>query len=209
VTAVVSKNSDDELEENEVVVCGSKSVPLYSKQYKSTTRNKAAQNRWFKNLTIKTQPVSEELEEKCAVSYWYQINKHCLSEEDRKLLKQYLTLDPANAHIFRTGGHATADMSRFSLFKETEKNVLVPRFFGIAHWGVPKYDHTSLGLPASFNFGGRLLNDPPQVKVVNTALTALLKHNHGGCVSLPCGFGMLCICFLFGGCEVLTDHVYP
>lgn len=189
-TSTVDTENEHEaiLDPNKIIAVSHDEVSK-DRQYKSTTKNKAAQNRWFKKLTISVQPVSKRLEDKCALSHWYQIEKSQLTEEEIKQLRQYLTLEPTNAHIFRAGGHATSEASKFSLFKETEKNVLVPRFFGISHWGVPKHDFTTLGEAINLQFGGKLLNDPPQVRTVNTMLTALKNHNHGGCLSVPCGFG--------------------
>lgn len=72
----------------------------------------------------------------------------------------------------------------FKVFKETTKNLCVPRFYGSEKFGSPKVDTRPDPVRCSFAFTGKLRDETFQ----NEALQKAIDQGYG-ILSLPCGYG--------------------
>ena len=72
----------------------------------------------------------------------------------------------------------------FKVFKETKKNLCVPRFYGLEKFGPPKEDRRPDPVKCKISFVGKLRDETFQ----NEALKKALETGHG-VLSLPCGYG--------------------
>lgn len=108
----------------------------------------------------------------------YQINKNVLDDNDIDEIKEELNVKPKLAPPFNV------DTEPFSLFHSTEKNIFVPRYYGVEVFGECKEVFNSKNIDFKFNGG---LNDK-QKPIVDTIMNKI-KITHGGIITLPCGYG--------------------
>lgn len=118
--------------------------------------------------------------------FGYQILKSELSNVKLKELKKELTVAPI---VNVTAPHSSEeeDLS-FEVFREDEKYIRIPRFYGIEKFGPTKFDD-SFNLErekVNLEFRGKLRDN--QVPIVEKAIDTL-KNIGGGILSLPCGYG--------------------
>jgi hypothetical protein len=94
----------------------------------------------------------------------------------------------------------------FKIFSEDDKYFYVPRFYGLARWGMPPAEQVrtkeGTAMHADVQFTGQLADNPPQKKTVKIVLDHLHDPTKppGGIISLPCGFGsydLLFYCILY------------
>jgi hypothetical protein len=157
--------------------------------FQSTTPFENAKKRWFTPIYCHAPPVVKQLESKTAIHSYYQISKDLITENDRKLLRKYLTLEGKNANQFSSAGKFDK-REKFALYKETDKYVLVPKYFGLSRWGMPKHDFRNRGTPIDLQFGGTLrTEEPSQVDVVDKLYDVMKNGTGGACASLYCGYG--------------------
>lgn len=77
----------------------------------------------------------------------------------------------------------------------TPTHIIVPRFYGIAHFGIPRKDNTSRGTPLQgVRFNGRLSEEQMHVATsvadrFGVTLSSSSPFPRGGLVVLPCGWG--------------------
>lgn len=103
-------------------------------------------------------------------------NKKDIKESDLKSIKTELTVKP---NTFNSD-----DNQQFSLYKETEDTIIVPRYYGIKKFGSPKFSINSKEVSFKFNSTPRDYQIPVIEKCVEH-----IKKNGGGLLSVPCAFG--------------------
>ena len=117
----------------------------------------------------------------------YTILKSDLSVTQQQYIKEQLLIKPC------TPGAPVAIDKSFPAYRESDKKLYVPRYFGCEHFGPPKETKISEGVDISLEFQGSLRDT--QVPVVKAYLDKVLSGNDGevsgggGLLELPCGFG--------------------
>jgi hypothetical protein len=101
-----------------------------------------------------------------------------LSHPDAKTIKKELTVRPIVNNEF---GFPPPP---FKVFKETQKNLCVPRFYASDRFGPLDADTRPEPARCVFNFRGKLRDETFQ----NVALRKAIEVGHG-VLSLPCGYG--------------------
>jgi len=116
----------------------------------------------------------------------YSISKTSLKNEEIEKIKKDLTMKPRVN--FDMGNNNDAEELVFELYRETDKRIYIPRYYGLVNYGVPKVLKVSGGADISVGFVGRLRES--QMEPVNIFLVAAKNpQKMGGIISVPCGFG--------------------
>ena len=102
-----------------------------------------------------------------------------INKSELNKIKNDLTISPKN-NIYNLNVTTT-----YELYTLTDNEIIVPRFYGTKHFGLPKHSYLH---PESrqIEFIGDLRDY--QHKIVNKC-TSYLKTNNGGLLSIPCGRG--------------------
>jgi superfamily II DNA or RNA helicase len=87
--------------------------------------------------------------------------------------------------IPNTGDYGGADNSEYNVYIQTEKNIFIPRYFGIKECGDVPIDNSSIKA-SKFKFTGSLRDY--QINITSKCITHL-KEKYGGILSVPCGRG--------------------
>jgi superfamily II DNA or RNA helicase len=124
----------------------------------------------------------------------YSISKTSLKPEEIEKIKKELTMKPKVN--FDMGNNKDAGEVVFELYRETEKRIYIPRYYGLVNYGVPKVlklagceaGKAGAGADISIGFVGKLRE--AQMEPVNNFLEAARNpRKMGGIISVPCGFG--------------------
>jgi superfamily II DNA or RNA helicase len=117
----------------------------------------------------------------------YSISKTSLKAEEIEKIKKELTMKPKVN--FDMGNNKDAEEVVFELYRETEKRIYIPRYYGLVNYGVPKVlKLAGGGADISVGFVGKLRE--AQMEPVNNFLEAARNpRKMGGIISVPCGFG--------------------
>jgi superfamily II DNA or RNA helicase len=117
----------------------------------------------------------------------YSISKTSLKAEEIEKIKKELTMKPKVN--FDMGNNKDAEEVVFELYRETEKRIYIPRYYGLVNYGVPKVlKLAGGGTDISVGFVGKLRE--AQMEPVNNFLEAARNpRKMGGIISVPCGFG--------------------
>jgi len=119
----------------------------------------------------------------------YSISKTSLKPEEIEKIKKELTMKPKVN--FDMGNNKDAEEVVFELYRETEKRIYIPRYYGLVNYGVPKVlklPSSGAGANISVGFVGKLRE--AQMEPVNNFLEAARNpRKMGGIISVPCGFG--------------------
>jgi superfamily II DNA or RNA helicase len=110
----------------------------------------------------------------------YTILKSELSIKHQLLIKEMLMVKPY------VPGSPVQVQKTFPAYRESDKKIYVPRYFGEELFGPPKTNKITEGDDINLEFKG-ILRDT-QVPVVDTYLQHIEKGG-GGLLELPCGFG--------------------
>ena len=157
----------------------------------------------FKNRQKKTSPknkdciLNDEYKHKICESSrlgkrGYTILKSELSSEDLTFLKSDLYVKPQNFSIKSNA----ADANPFSVYRENDKKIYIPRFYGIERYGLPKKCDISSGDSISLEFP-KTLRDY-QTDIVNIYVNYVNRQisdseeafpGYGGILEVPCGRG--------------------
>lgn len=108
----------------------------------------------------------------------YVINKDTISLDKLKSVKEELYISPTLPEEF------SKDLQPYPIYHENEKNIILPRYYGIQKFGKAPIKIKSE--KANFKFTGALR--PHQQDIVDTVYEKL-KLKNGGLLSLPCGAG--------------------
>lgn len=118
----------------------------------------------------------------------YSVLKSELSDKDQEILKKLLTVKPVTLGSQMYGGGGT-DLG-FPIFRESEKKIYMPRYFGEKEFGVAKSIKIPEGDDINVPFNGSLRD------VQTPVVDSYLKHvrngssdNGGGLLELPCAAG--------------------
>lgn len=116
----------------------------------------------------------------------YTILKTELLPSHQQFIKEQLLIKPCTP-----GAPIQIDKS-YPVYRESEKKLYVPRYYGEHIFGPPKETKISEGTDISLEFQGSLRDQ--QVPVVEKYLETVLNENvdscgGGGLLELPCGFG--------------------
>ena len=90
----------------------------------------------------------------------YTISKSCLNNEELEFIKNDLFMKPFTAIKVKD------DNSPFPSYRENDKKIYIPRFYGIERYGLPDNTDISPGLDISLSFS-KTLRDY-QIDIVNT-----------------------------------------
>lgn len=122
----------------------------------------------------------------------YTIPKNELTPEDLLFLKNDLHVKPQNFSIKSNA----SDSNPFSVFRENDKKIYIPRFYGIERYGLPKKCDISYGEDIQVNFTKSLREY--QTNIVNVYMDYVNKpvynsadscNGYGGILEVPCGRG--------------------
>jgi superfamily II DNA or RNA helicase len=110
----------------------------------------------------------------------YTIPKNELTIEEQKKIRNDLNIKPY------TPGAPVQIQKTFPAYRESDKKIYLPRYFGEEYFGKAKTSKISEGVDINLAFQGELREN--QVPVVNKYLEHT-KNGDGGLLELPCGFG--------------------
>lgn len=122
----------------------------------------------------------------------YTILKSELTVEDLQFLKNDLHVKPQNFSIKSNA----AESGPFSVFRENEKKIYIPRFYGIERYGLPKKCDISCGQNIQVNFTKSLREY--QTNIVDVYMNYVNQPaydnvesfpGYGGILEVPCGRG--------------------
>lgn len=110
----------------------------------------------------------------------YVLQKSKLSPEDITKIKQDLIVSPLNSF--------TPFPEKFQVYRETDKVIRVPRFYGIEKFGAPSVNKIPEGISINTSFQGTLKPELKQDIAVDKCISDLETYG-GGVLCLPTGFG--------------------
>lgn len=122
----------------------------------------------------------------------YTIPKSVLSEEELNFLKKDLYVKPETMMI----GKKTDDTSGFPVYRENDKKMYIPRFYGINRYGISPKNEIEPGIDVDLDFIKPLRDY--QEKIVNIFVKSVKVPicngpspllGSGGIISVPCGRG--------------------
>ena len=116
----------------------------------------------------------------------YSLLKSSLDNEEIAKIKLDLTLIPKIN--FDMGNKKSDEDSKIILYKETDKRIYIPRYYGLSKYGLPEIIKLSGGTDINVEFIGKLreYQNEPVKKFLEAAKNPLKM---GGIISVPCGFG--------------------
>ena len=122
----------------------------------------------------------------------YTIPKSILREDDLYNLYEELKVKPESANILYG---VAIDDSTFPVYRENDKKIYIPRFFGIERYGMPHRSEITKGESISLDFPKSLRDY--QEKIVEIYMDYIKKpicndsndFGNGGILEVPCGRG--------------------
>lgn len=133
----------------------------------------------------------------------YSILKSSVDNDVLAKVKEELTMKPKVN--FDMGVKKDSD-NTFTLYKETEKRLYVPRYYGFSKFGLPNVCKLTGGTDINVEFNGKLREY--QLEPVNKFLEAAKNPlKMGGIISVPCGFGKT-IMGLYIACQLKKKTMF-
>lgn len=134
---------------------------------------------FFKNHTSFDEPIPKNIDTYLGQK-GYTISKSQISVKLQNFIKEQLMVKPY------VPGAPIANTNTFPAFRESDKKLYVPRYFGEEMFGVPKEIKITEGDNMCLHFHGKLrdVQEPVVEKFLNH-----VKDGGGGLLELPCGFG--------------------
>jgi len=133
----------------------------------------------------------------------YSILKSSVNSDVLAKVKEELTMKPKVN--FDMGIKKDSD-NTFTLYKETEKRLYVPRYYGFSKFGLPNVCKLTGGSDINVEFNGKLREY--QLEPVNKFLEAAKNPlKMGGIISVPCGFGKT-IMGLYIACQLKKKTMF-
>lgn len=131
----------------------------------------------------------------------YGILKKSLTEEQVQTIRDELTMKPhVNFSI------ANDEKESFAIFKENDKRIYVPRFYGLQKYGMPTLNKLPNYTECNIEFKGSLREQ--QLEPVNNFIEASNDPlQMGGIISVPCGFGKT-IMSLYIACKLKRKTIF-
>jgi len=133
----------------------------------------------------------------------YALDKSQLSSLEQKQIIKNLWISP----IVQRG-----TSPKFPIFRESNRFIYMPRYYGITHFGIPEKNIIQPGDDIHLEFNGSLR--PNQENVVKTYLNYISNpHFQGGLLELPCAYGK-CLgkntpLFMHNGTIQLVQDIQP
>ncbi len=116
----------------------------------------------------------------------YTIPKIVLSKEDIEFLKKDLILKPEIVGI-SYGAPGSKDDGAFPVFRENEKKIYLPRFYGIERYGIPNKNEIESGMDIDIPFVKSLRDY--QEDIVNKYMAHVVDRPSGGILQVYTGAG--------------------
>ena len=173
---------------NNLSKMNSKKKPVFYKKSVTPTPSK-------KEAIITLTPEYKSLV--CEQSYLgkkgYTIPKSVLTEEDDKFLREDLNIEP-----FEPGPKYAAnnnESKKFPVYRETSNKIYIPRFYGIARYGMPNKAEIEPGEDIHVEFTKQLRDYQEKIidvymNYVKQPICINSQHNgSGGILEVPCGMG--------------------
>ena len=134
----------------------------------------------------------------------YSLLKSSLDNEEIAKIKLDLTLIPKIN--FDMGNKKSDEDSKIILYKETDKRIYIPRYYGFTKYGLPEIVKISGGADINVDFIGKLreYQYEPVKKFLEAAKNPLKM---GGIISVPCGFGKT-IMSLYIACQLKKKTMF-
>ncbi len=125
----------------------------------------------------------------------YTIPKSVLSEKELDFLKKDLFMKPETMMV---GIKKTDELTGFPVYRENDKKIYIPRFYGINRYGIPPKNEIETGIDIHLDFVKPLRDY--QEKIVNIFVKSVKIPicndateqpimGSGGIISVPCGRG--------------------
>ena len=110
----------------------------------------------------------------------YCIYKNNFPEKELDLIRKELTVKPFVNKNF------SQDVNPFKIYRESNKKLYLPKFYGIKKYGKIEIDNMNKGKNIKIKFNSELRDKQKPVvkKFIEEA-----KITGGGIISVPCGFG--------------------
>ena len=150
----------------------------------------------------------------CSASYLgkrgYTIPKSVLTNEDQEFLKKDLFLKPETPGAVSYGPPGANDDTAFPVYRESDKKLYIPRFYGIERYGYPPRSEIDPGIDISVPFVKPLRDY--QEKIVDAYLDAAYRGSEpsGGILQIFTGAGKtimaLKICSIIGKKTLILIH---
>jgi superfamily II DNA or RNA helicase len=109
----------------------------------------------------------------------YTIYKECLSEVDKKFIRDSLMVSPYK--------HNSPIKITYPVFLESKNKFYIPKYFGIEHFGEPDEYTFSTEEKINLSFMGELYNY--QKPIVDAFMKTIRENYGGGLLDIPCGYG--------------------
>jgi len=133
----------------------------------------------------------------------YSILKSSVDNDVLAKVKEDLTMKPK---INFDMGVKKDNDNTFTLYKETEKRLYIPRYYGFNKFGLPNVSKLTGGSDINVEFNGKLREY--QLEPVNKFLEAAKNPlKMGGIISVPCGFGKT-IMGLYIACQLKKKTMF-
>lgn len=131
----------------------------------------------------------------------YGILKDALTKEQLENIKDELTMTPNKNFSI-----STEEKTSFIIYKENDKRVYVPRYYGLQKFGTPTLNKLNECPECIIEFKGKLREQ--QIEPVNNFLkVANDPCKMGGIISVPCGFGKT-IMSLYIACKLKKKTMF-
>jgi superfamily II DNA or RNA helicase len=98
-------------------------------------------------------------------------------------IKNELTVEP---HVFNVNYGQKKEDTSFTVYRETDEYLSVPKYYGIEKMGKPDINNEISGESIDINFTGSLRDE--QIEIINNVLPKIV-NNDGGLICIGCGKG--------------------
>jgi superfamily II DNA or RNA helicase len=114
----------------------------------------------------------------------YTIPKSVLYKEDLAFLMKDLFLTPQT-----NGPSYGEDTNAFPVYRENDKKIYIPRFYGVERYGLPSKNEFNTNIYPSINIPFEKPLRDYQDTIIDTYMNHIQKEGEGGIVQVPCGRG--------------------
>ena len=112
----------------------------------------------------------------------YLLKKDSFKSDELEKIRKELTVEPQISYSVGIKNK----IEKFSVYKENDEYLSIPKFYGINRLGKPELNEEILGDSVDFNFNGDLR--PLQKDIVSSVMNHLNKNDGGG-ICVGCGVG--------------------
>lgn len=119
----------------------------------------------------------------------YGILKSSLGEDKVSKIKEDLTNTPYKGFSGMGASDSNEDNGTFVIYKENDKRIYVPRYYGLQNYGVPTLDKLGNGMDCPNLIFKGSLREPQKEPIEKFIKAAEDPLKRGGIISVPCGFG--------------------